>query len=86
VAVGGYLKYVFPRLNRVSLRGDAWFAPDILCIGDLDKYQDYSVRLGYSLLAQADLYAGLRYVRGDFDNGSDVDFDDGAIVGFNIRF
>lgn len=86
VAVGGYLKYVFPRLNRVSLRGDAWFAPDILCIGDLDKYQDYSVRLGYSLLAQADLYAGLRYVRGDFDNGSDVDFDDGAIIGFNIRF
>lgn len=86
LAVGGYLKYTFQRLNRVSLRGDAWFAPDVLCIGDLDKYQDYSLRLAYSLLEQADLYVGVRYVRGDFDNDSKAEFDDDAIIGFNIRF
>lgn len=86
LAIGGYLNYVFPRLNRVSLRGDAWFAPDILSIADLDKYQDYSLRLGYSVLKQADLYVGLRYVRGDFDNDSKAEFDDGAIIGLNIRF
>jgi hypothetical protein len=86
LALGGYLKYTFPRLNRVSLRGDAWYAPDALCAGDLDKYQDYSLRLAYSLLEQADLYAGMRYVRGDFSNDSKADFDDGAIIGINIRF
>jgi len=86
VAVGGALKYTFPRFNRLSLRGEAWFAPDILCIGDLDKYQDYTLRLGYSVLRQADLYAGLRYVRADFDNDSKAEFDNGANIGFNIRF
>lgn len=39
LALGGYLKYTFPRLKRVSLRGEAWFAPDALCAGDLDKFR-----------------------------------------------
>jgi hypothetical protein len=86
LAIGGYLKYTFNRLNRVSLRGDVWFAPEILSFGDLDKYQDYSVRLGYNILKQADIYIGLRYVKGDFDNGSKAEFDDGANIGFSIQF
>jgi hypothetical protein len=86
LALGGYLEYTFPRLSRVSLRGDAWYAPDALCAGDLDKYQDYTLRLAYSLLEQADLYVGVRYVQADFSNDSDADFDDDAIIGINIRF
>jgi hypothetical protein len=86
IAVGGYLKYTFPNLNRVSIRGDAWFAPEILSLGDLEKYQDYSLRLGYNVMKEADIYIGLRYVKGNFDNGTKVDFDDGANIGFSIRF
>jgi YfaZ precursor len=86
LALGGYLEYTFPRLSRVTLRGDAWYAPDALCAGDLDKYQDYTLRLAYSLLEQADLYVGVRYVQADFSNDSDAEFDDDAIIGINIRF
>ena len=86
LAVGGYLKYTFQNLNRVSIRGDAWFAPEILSLGDLEKYEDFSVRVGYNILKQADIYIGLRYVRGSFDNDSNAKFDDGANIGFSIRF
>ena len=86
LAVGGYLKYTFPNLNRVNIRGEVWFAPDILSFGDLEKYQDYTVRVGYNILKQADIYIGLRYVKGDFDNNTKVEFDDGANIGFNVRF
>lgn len=86
LALGGYLQYTFPRLSRVSLRGDAWYAPDALSAGDLDKYQDYTLRLALSLLDQVALYVGVRYVQADFSNGSKADFDDDAIIGINIRF
>ena len=86
LAVGGYFKYTFPDSDRLSLRFDLWYAPDVLTLDDLDTYQDYSVRLGYNVLRQADVYVGARYVNGDFDNGSDVTFDNGLNVGFNIRF
>jgi hypothetical protein len=86
IAVGGFIKYTFPRLNRLNIRGEAWIAPEILSTGDLTEYQDYTVRVGYNVLKQADIYLGYRYVQGKFDNDTKVDFDDGAIIGFSIRF
>jgi hypothetical protein len=86
VAIGGFLKYTLQQSNRISVRADAWFAPDVLTIGDLEKYEDYSIRLAYNFLRQADVYVGARYVAGEFDNGSDVTFDNGLNVGINIRF
>ena len=86
LAVGGFLKYTFPSLNRLNLRGEAWYAPDILSTGDLERYQDFTVRIGYNVLKQADIYLGLRYVEGKFKNGTKAKFDDGAMIGLNIRF
>jgi hypothetical protein len=86
LAVGGFLKYTIPRFNRVSLRGEAWFAPDILSFGDLERYQDYSVRIGYNVLKQADIYLGYRYVKGHFSKAPSAEFDDKAHLGISIRF
>ena len=86
LAVGGFIKYSFPNLNRLSIRGDAYIAPSILTLGDLDKYQDYSVRIGYNVLKAADIYLGYRFVEGKFDNNTKAKFDDGANIGFNLRF
>jgi hypothetical protein len=86
LAVGGYLQYTFPRMDRLHIRGDAYIAPSILTLSDLDKYQDYSFRVGYNIMREADLYLGWRYVEGRFENGSEVKFDDGFNLGFNIRF
>lgn len=86
LAVGGFLQYTFPRLNRLSVRADAWFAPDILTLGDLDKYQDYSIRLQYAVLRQANVYIGARYLSGEFSNDSKALIDNGLNVGLNFSF
>ncbi len=86
VAVGAFFNYALPAMNRLSLRGDAWIAPDVLSMGDLDKYQDLSLRLQYALLREADIFVGARYVNTEFSNGSEALIDNGVNVGFNIRF
>ena len=86
LALGGYLKYTLPNLNRVSLRVDAYYAPDILTVKDLEKYKDFTIRLGYNVLENADIYVGARYVKGEFDNDTEVLFDNGMHAGLHIRF
>lgn len=86
VAVGGFLQYTFPAMNRLALRADAWIAPDILTLGDLDKYQDYSIRLQYAVLRQADVYVGARYLSTEFSNDSKALIDNGVHAGLNFRF
>jgi len=86
LALGGYLKYTFPRVNRISVRVDAYYAPDVLTVKDLDTYEDYTIRLAYNLLREADIYVGARYVKGEFDNDTQQTFDSGMHVGINLRF
>jgi len=86
VAVGAFFRYALPNMDRVSVRGDAWIAPDVLSLGDLDKYEDLSVRLQYALLREADIFIGARYLNAEFSNGSRALIDNGLNAGFNIRF
>lgn len=86
VAVGAFFRWALPNMDRLSVRGDAWIAPDVLTIGDLDKYEDLSVRLQYALLREADVFVGARYLNTEFSNGSRAIIDNGVNVGFNIRF
>lgn len=86
LAVGGYVKYTLPYRNRLSIRADIYYAPDILTALDLERYEDYSVRLAYNFLRDGDIYIGARYVKGKFDNDSDPLFDNGLHLGVNIRF
>lgn len=85
-AVGGFFRYALPRMDRVSIRGDVWFAPDILSIGDLEEYKDASIRLQYALLRDADIFVSARYLNTEFDNDTRQLIDSGMNVGFNIRF
>lgn len=86
LAVGGFVQYTLPAYNRLSVRADAWYAPDILSLGKLDKYEDYTVRVQYNLLKQADVYVGARYLKAEFDNGSQATFDNGLHAGLRFRF
>ena len=86
VAVGGFVKYTFPAMNRLSIRAEGWIAPDVLTLGDLDRYQDFTIRAQYGVLKQADVYIGARYLNTEFSNGSRALIDNGLNIGFNIRF
>ncbi len=86
LSVGGFMSYTLTRYNRITLTGAAYFAPDVLTGSGLEKYQDYTFRFGYRFMRDAEIYLGARYVKGDFDAAPSVEFDDGAHIGFNIKF
>jgi hypothetical protein len=86
LALGGYLKYTFPRFNRFSIRTDIYYSPEVLSVVDLEKFEDYSIRLSYNLLREADIYIGARYVKAEFDNDTEQTFDSGMNLGISLRF
>jgi len=87
VPIGGFLRFVPQSIDRLSVRGSAYFAPGILAIGDMDQYQEYTIRVGYNVLREADVYAGARYVKGAYKNGvPDARFDTGLHIGMTLRF
>jgi len=86
VPLGGSLRYVFPRYNRIYISGAAYYAPEILSIGDMEKYQDYMFQLGYNIMHDADVYIGARYVKGEYDDARDSRYDTGMNIGFNLNF
>lgn len=86
LALGGFAKYVFPRYDRFSLRGHAYYAPGVLSGNDLDEYQDYAVQLAYNILREADAYVGLRYVSADYEEASSANYSTWFHVGMAYRF
>ncbi|TDJ47960.1 MAG: hypothetical protein E2O52_01965 [Gammaproteobacteria bacterium] len=84
--LGGFIRFTPQQFNRVSLGASLYLAPDVLTVGDLDKYQEYAVRASYNLLREADIYIGARYVKGEYNKAPDVRFDTGMHIGITLRF
>ena len=85
--IGGFARYTPRAIDRLSVTGSLYFAPSILTIGDMDQYQEYTIKVSYNVLRRADVYIGARYVRGDYDkNAPDVRFDTGMNIGISLRF
>ena len=86
LAVGGTSRWVVPGSARFSVSGDAYLAPEVLSGDDAEEYIDLSVRGGYAITRQADVYVGARYVRAEYERRPDSYFDTGMHLGLNIRF
>jgi len=86
IPIGGLLRFTPKAMDRLSIGGSVYFAPSILALGDMDKYQEYTIRVSYNVLREADVYIGARYVRGDYKKASDVRYDTGMHIGMRLRF
>jgi hypothetical protein len=87
VPIGGFVRYTPQAMNRLSVSGSLYYAPSILALGDMDKYQEYGIRVSYNVLREADVFLGARYVRGDYKDGlPDSRFDTGMHIGMTLRF
>lgn len=84
--VGGFLMYTPPRFNRFTVGFAAYYAPDVLSVGDTTKYQDYTLRFAYNVMREADIYIGARYVKGDYKKAPDAYYDTGMHIGLTLRF
>jgi hypothetical protein len=86
VPVGGYVLYTPRRFNRFRIGAAIYYAPDVLSTGDMKKYEDYSVRFGYNVMREADIYIGARYVSSKYKNASTARYDTGMNIGMTLRF
>ncbi|MEL7539098.1 MAG: YfaZ family outer membrane protein [Pseudomonadota bacterium] len=86
LAVGGFVKYVFPNANRFSVGAHLYYAPDVLGFGDLEEFVELGARASYNVLRDADIYIGARYIRAETDQGPEVTLDNGLLIGVRFRF
>jgi hypothetical protein len=86
LGVGGSARWVLPRYDRFAVYGELYWAPDILSGGDIEEYTDATLRLGYSVTRQAEVYVGARHACADSDDRPSMCFDTGMHAGFNLRF
>ena len=86
LGLGGSVRWAVPRYDRFAVTGELYWAPDILTGGDAEEYVDGTVRVGYSVTRQADVYVGARYVSADYDDRPSIKFDTGLHAGLNLRF
>lgn len=86
LGIGGSLRWVIPAYNRFAVSGEYYWAPDLLSGGDAEKYVDTSIRLGYGITRQAEVFVGARYTGADYDDRPSLKFDTGLHAGFNLRF
>ena len=86
LGVGGSVRWVLPRYDRFAVYGELYWAPDILSGGDIEEYTDATVRLGYGVTRQAEVYVGARHTCADSKDRPSMCFDTGMHAGFNLRF
>lgn len=86
LGLGGFFRYNFPQADRFGIRGQLYFAPDVVAFGDSTGYLEASLGLTYDVLREADIYIGARYVRAKFENQADFTLDSGLHVGVRLKF
>lgn len=86
LGLGGFLNWDVPGVTNLSLRGDLYYAPDVLSFGEIEDFFDFSVRVQYRVIEQAWVHAGYRRAEASPEEGRDQDIEDGAMVGVMIWF
>lgn len=84
-ALGGLVSYRPPAAQRWTFGADAHYAPNIVSFLDAERLYEFTFRVGYSLLPQADVFIGYRKIGVEAD-GDSVSADDGGHVGLRINF
>ena len=86
LALGGFLNYEIPTVPNLSVRADAYYAPDVLSFDEIQRYSDLSARVQYRIIEQAWVYLGYRRADVNPDRGHSQKIDEGGYVGLMLWF
>lgn len=86
LGLGGFVTWDIPSVPNLSLRGDLYYAPDVLSFGEVETYADFSGRVQYRLIEQAWVHAGYRRARVSPEEGDDQNIDEGGFIGLMVWF
>jgi hypothetical protein len=86
LALGGFVQYQFPQLDRLTVGGNLFYAPGVLSFGDSNDFYEIGTWVGYSVIRDAEVYLGWRRLKSDFDDGGETMIDTGVHIGLRARF
>lgn len=85
LGIGGFFRLKLAGYDRIGFSGHGYYAPDVLAFGDSEDLIEVAGRLTYSVIREAELYLGVRYIKASF-SGIDAKFDNGLHVGIRLEF
>ena len=85
LGVGGFFRFKMANYDRIGFAGHGYYAPDVLAFADATDLVEIKGRITYSIIRDADVYLGVRYLRAGFD-GQDVTLDNGLHLGLRLEF
>jgi hypothetical protein len=83
-ALGGEMW--LPLLPDLKLNAGLYYGPSSLSFSDVDKYQEWFLRLNYQVFENAKLGAGVGSLELEPDSGSDVEVEDGVFFEMSLSF
>lgn len=86
VGLGAHFHYVWPSYNRFAIGGELYYAPNIVSFDHADRYLEFSVRAGYSVLRNAEVYIGYRHVSAAFTGSHAITLDNTFMAGLSLSF
>lgn len=86
IALGATIHYVWPSYNRFTIGGELYYAPNIVSFNNTDRYLEFGVRAGYSILRNAEVYVGYRHVSAAFNGSGNVTLDNTFMAGLSLNF
>ncbi len=85
LGVGGFFRMKLAGYDRIGFSGHGYFAPDVLAFGDSKDLIEVAGRVTYSIIREADVYLGIRYIKAGFED-IDVSYDTGLHLGIRLEF
>ncbi|MDH3645968.1 MAG: YfaZ family protein [Gammaproteobacteria bacterium] len=85
LGVGGLFRLKLAGYDRIGFSGHGYYAPDVLAFGDSEDLIEVAGRVTYSVIRDADVYLGIRYINAGFE-GLDAKFDTGLHIGIRLEF
>ncbi|MEQ1440755.1 YfaZ family outer membrane protein [Fontimonas sp. SYSU GA230001] len=86
LALGGQAEARYPGYERIGLSVYGYFAPEVICFGEFDRYYEIGTAVDYQVLKNASVYAGYRNVNVRLETGRDITADNGLHVGMRLSF
>jgi hypothetical protein len=86
LALNGLARYSPPSVPRLGIRGDLYYAPDIVTFIDASSYFQGEVRVEYEVLPESFIYVGFRRLQIDIKGRSTATVDSGGHIGIQIHF
>jgi len=87
LGIGGHMRLAIPGAERFAIRGDAYYAPNIVSFMDAARFWEYAIRGEFEVLQQAAAFIEFRTFAAKLDQGGHtVDIGRSGRLGLRIDF